>query len=160
MTEAMGLLNARLEREKRVHLAIRVGIHTGLVVVGEMGGRDYQEQLTLGNTPNVASRLQGLAKPNTVVVSEATYRLVQGYFTCQKLGEQTLKGVSHPMPAYHVLGVSGAQSRLDVADSRGFTPLIGREHEMALPGIGPSAHRPSPCICLLFWPTPTEGWVR
>src|SRR5215831_13929395 len=73
---AMRDLNTRLQQEKGIQLAVRVGIHTGLVVVGAMGGGGRQEQLALGETPNVAARIQGLAQPNTLVISEATSRLV------------------------------------------------------------------------------------
>jgi predicted ATPase/class 3 adenylate cyclase len=132
MLDAMGALNAHLEADKGIRLSIRVGIHTGLVVVGKMGGGGHQEQLALGETPNVASRLQGLAEPDTVAISEATFRLVEGYFTCQGLGEQRLKGVGQAMPVYRVLGESGAQSRLDIATTRGLTPLVGRESEVTL----------------------------
>ena len=119
--DAMGDLNTRLKREKAIFLAIRLGIHTGLVVVGAMGGAGRQEQLALGEVPNLAARLQGLAEPNTVVISEATYRLVQGYFASQDLGAQTLRGVAEPLHVYRVLQASGARGRLDVArpeDSR------------------------------------------
>src|SRR6266849_9068344 len=85
--EALGDLNIELQQAKGIQLAIRIGIHTGLVVVGEMGGQGRQEQLALGEIPNVCSRIQGLAAPNTIAMSEATYRLVQGYFECQDLGE-------------------------------------------------------------------------
>jgi TOMM system kinase/cyclase fusion protein len=129
---AMEDLNARLQQEKGIQLAIRVGIHTGLVVVGKMGGAGRQEQLALGEVPNVTSRIQGLAEPNTIAVSEATYRLVQGYFECQDLGAQALRGVTESMRIYHVLGESGATSRLDVAQPRGLTPLVGRESEVTL----------------------------
>jgi class 3 adenylate cyclase/predicted ATPase len=130
--EAMDMLNTRLERDKGLRLAVRVGIHTGLVVVGAMGGRGRQEQLALGDTPNVAARLQGLAAPDTVLISAATYRLVQGYFTMAALGPQVLKGVAAPVPVYRVLGASAAQSRLDVTAATGLTPLVGRETEVAL----------------------------
>src|SRR4029450_11205860 len=100
------------------------------VVVGEMGSTGRQEQLALGETPNVAARIQGLAAPNTLVISDATSRLVQGYFECQDLGEQTLRGVAEPITVYRVLNESGATSRLDVAQSRGLTPLVGREQEV------------------------------
>ncbi len=123
-------LNIRLEREVGIRLAIRMGIHTGLVVIGEVGGR--QEQLALGQTPNVAARLQSLAAPGTVVVSAATYHLTEGYFRCECLGVRDIKGVAQPMAVYRVLQGSGAQSRLDVAAVRGLTPLVGRESEMAL----------------------------
>jgi predicted ATPase/class 3 adenylate cyclase len=130
--EAMATLNTRLERDKGLRLAVRVGIHTGLVVVGEMGGRGRQEQLALGDTPNVAARIQGLAAPDTVLISAATHRLVQGYFTMAALGPQVLKGVAAPVPVYRILGASAAQSRLDVAAATGLTPLVGRESEVAL----------------------------
>ena len=132
IVEAMGTLNTQLAQEKGVRLAVRLGIHTGLVVVGEMGGGSRQEQLALGETPNVAARIQGLAAPDTVLVSTATYRLIAGFFECQDLGTPTLKGVTEPVPVYQILGESAAQSRLDVAGSTGLTPLVGREHEVGL----------------------------
>ena len=132
LVAAMGELNARLARHTGVQLAVRIGIHTGLVVVGEMGGGSRQEQLALGETPNVAARIQGVATPDTVAISPATFRLVQGYFTCQDLGSHTLKGLAAPLQVYRILGESEAQSRLDVAGATGFTPLVGRESEVAL----------------------------
>jgi len=130
--EAVGALNTRLEQDKGIGLAIRLGIHTGLVVVGEMGSQGRQEPLALGQVPNVCSRIQGLAAPNTIAMSEATYRLVQGYFVCQDLGAQSLRGVTESMRVYQVLSESGATSRLEVAQPRGLTPLVGRESEVAL----------------------------
>src|SRR4030095_5970771 len=115
-----------------MHLAIRLWLHTGLVVVGVMGGARRQEQLALGETPNVAGRIQGLAAPNTVDISEVTSRLVQGYFDCQDLGAQTLRGVAEPVQVYRVLQESGARGRLDVAVTRGLTPLVGREQEVGI----------------------------
>jgi class 3 adenylate cyclase len=125
-------LNARLEPTKDIRLALRIGIHTGLVVVGDIGSGAKQEQLALGETPNLAARIQGLAAPDSVVISDATSRLVQGYFEFQELGEQHLRGVVQPVPVYCVLGDRGIQSRLDVASTRGLTPLVGREQEVRL----------------------------
>ncbi len=130
--DTMGDLNTRLKRDKSIQLALRVGIHTGLVVVGAMGGSERQEQLALGETPNIAARIQGLAAPNTLLVSEATYRLVQGYFACQALGPQPLRGVAEPVVVYRVLSESGVQNRLDIASAHGLTPLVGREQEVGL----------------------------
>ena len=130
--EAIGVLNTRLEQDKGITLAVRQGIHTGIVVVGAMGGEGRQEQLALGDVPNIASRLQGQAEPNTVVISAVIYSLVQGYFNCEALGEQPLRGVTAPIAVYRVLGDSGAQSRLDIAATRGLTPLVGRESEVTL----------------------------
>ncbi len=80
IVEAMQGLNARLEQEKGIRLAVRIGIHTGLVVVGEIGKGASQEHLALGATPNLASRIEGVAEPDTLAISAATNRLVQGYF--------------------------------------------------------------------------------
>src|SRR5262245_3588344 len=129
---AMGALHQRLPQAKGIQLSLRMGIHTGLVVVGEMGGAGRQEQLALGEVPNLAARLQGRAESNTVVISDATSRLVQGYFACQDLGAQTLRGVAEPVQVYCVLQESGARGRLDVALTRGLTPLVGREQEVGL----------------------------
>jgi class 3 adenylate cyclase len=132
MVAAMAALNTHLAQRHRVRIAVRIGIHTGLVVVGEVGGGSRQEQLALGDTPNMAARLQGLAAPDTVVLSAATFRLVQGYFTYQDLGAHTLKGVTAPMHVYRMLGESGVQSRLEAIVPGRLTPLVGREEEVAL----------------------------
>src|SRR2546421_67150 len=96
-------LNTHLEQERGVHLAVRLGIHTGLVVVGEGGGGARQEQLSLGETPNLAARLQGIAAPNTLVVSAAALLLLGGFFACQSLGTQLLRGFAQPLEVYQVL---------------------------------------------------------
>jgi len=132
IVEAIGALNTRLEQDQGITLAVRLGIHTGLVVVGDMGGSGRQEPLALGETPNLAARLQGLAEPDTVVISAHTYRLIQGYFDCDSLGEYELRGVSQPIVVYRVLRASGVQSRLDIARTHGLTPLVGREQEAGL----------------------------
>src|SRR4030095_7799294 len=97
---AMGNLNTRLPQAKGIQLALRVGIHTGLVVVGAMDGAGRQEQLALGETPNIAARIQGLAASNTIAISDATYRLVQGYFQYQDLGAQDLRGIPESIHIY------------------------------------------------------------
>jgi class 3 adenylate cyclase/tetratricopeptide (TPR) repeat protein len=132
MVEAIDTLNSRLGQWQSIRLAVRVGIHTGLVVVGEIGGGGRQEQLALGDTPNIAARLQGLAAPDTVVISAATARLVQGYFTWQELGAHAARGVPAPLQLYRVLQESGAQSRLDATMVRGLTPFVGRATEVTL----------------------------
>jgi class 3 adenylate cyclase len=80
-------------------LQVRIGIHTGPVVVGEIGAGERSERLALGETPNITARIQGHAAPDTVVISAATFHLVQGLFDCQALGEQTLKGLTTPARA-------------------------------------------------------------
>jgi class 3 adenylate cyclase len=131
-------------RQRGVQLAVRLGVHTGLVVVGEVGGSTRQEgpegpaptqsrqQLALGETPNLAARLQGLAAPNTLVISAATLPLLGGFFACQALGTRLVKGIAQPLAFYQVLYESMARSRLEAAGSTGLTPLVGREQEVAL----------------------------
>ena len=81
---------------------VRIGIHTGLVVVGEIGTSEKRELLALGETPNIAARVQGLAEPNTVIISAATQRLVEGQFESQPFGSHMLKGIETPIAVYHV----------------------------------------------------------
>src|SRR6266851_1613892 len=96
LVEAIGGLNKRLEASYGVQLAVRLGIHTGPVVVGDIGGGGRHEQLALGETPNIAARLEGLAAPNTVVISTVTARLVAGVFALDDLGPHALRGVAEP----------------------------------------------------------------
>jgi class 3 adenylate cyclase/predicted ATPase len=132
MVEALGQLNSRLKQDRGVELSVRLGIHTGLVVVGEIGGGTRHEQLALGETPNLAARLQGLAAPNTLVISAATVPLLGGFFACQALGPHRLKGFAQPIEVYRVLYESTARSRLEAAGTSGLTPLVGRETEVTL----------------------------
>jgi class 3 adenylate cyclase len=132
MLDAMQTLNTRLEREYGLRLSIRVGIHTGLTVIGDIGAGQKHELLALGEAPNIAARIQSLAAPDTVAISANTSRLVEGYFMVEDLGRHMLKGVAEPLQVYRVLRHSGAQSRLDVAGTRGLTPLVGREQEVSL----------------------------
>src|SRR6185369_9661610 len=111
-------------------LAVRVGIHTGAVVVGTMGGGARRETLALGETMNVAARLEAAAAPDTVVASGTTLRLARGIFVTEDLGALTLRGVPEPVPAHRVVQPSGVRSRLDVAAGR-LTRFIGREVEQA-----------------------------
>jgi class 3 adenylate cyclase/DNA-binding winged helix-turn-helix (wHTH) protein len=113
-------------------VAVRLGVHTGLVVIGDVGAGTRHEPLALGETPNIAARLQHLAEPNTLVISAATYQLVAGYFRWKAMGAHTLPGLAQPMEVYRVLGASGVQSRLEVAATDGLTPLVGRDQEMGL----------------------------
>jgi class 3 adenylate cyclase/predicted ATPase len=132
MVEAISILNTRLAQEQAIQPAIRVGLHTGVVVVGEIGGGDRREQLALGDTPNVAARIQALAAPNTVLISAATHRLVGRHFAYEEVGSPLLKGVSQPIALFRVLQDSETQSRVEVTASGGLPPLIGREAEAAL----------------------------
>ena len=123
-------LNRRLGRQGDAELSVRIGIHTGLVVVGEVGAGDKKEHLAMGQTPNIAARLQGLAKPNGVVISGATERLVRGFFRLEEAGGAALKGISRPVQVFHVKAASGHLRALGPA--AGWTPLVARERKLAL----------------------------
>jgi class 3 adenylate cyclase/predicted ATPase len=107
-------------------LSVRIAITTGLVVVAS------PEKGAVGETMNLASRLQGIAAVNTIVVSERVQRLAGGAFDYEDLGEQTLKGIAQPTRAYHIAGVSEAASRFEAAHTQQLTPLVGRELELGL----------------------------
>jgi len=107
-------------------LAVRIGIHTGTVVVGQMGGN--AEILATGATTNLAARLRALAEPSTVLISDATFKLVPGLFITKDLGTPDLKGLK-PVRVYQVIQPSGVRSRLEAAHS--LTPFVGREQEQA-----------------------------
>lgn len=112
-------------------LAVRVGIHTGVVVVGEMGGGETRERLALGPTPNIAARLQGLAEPGSVVVSDTTAGLADGFFAFESTGSHRLKGISRPVEVFRVTGAVGVPRRFTAATRRGLTPLVDRTRELA-----------------------------
>src|SRR5262249_41806404 len=103
--QAIATLNTRLAVQYSVHLAVRLGIHTGPVVVGVMGGGGGHEHLALGETPNIAARLQALAPANAVVISAVTARLVQGTFALEDLGTHALHGVAEPLAVSRVRGL-------------------------------------------------------
>ena len=132
IVEAITRLNPKLYGKWGVELAVRIGIHTGLVVAGEVGDGNSHERLAMGETPNIAARLQNEADPNTVVISSATYRLIEDYFACQQLDTLVLKGFSQPIDVCQLCQESSARNRLDTVFSAGLTPLVGRNHEISL----------------------------
>ena len=114
-------------------LQTRVGIATGLVVVGDLiGSGASQEQAIVGETPNLAARLQGIAEPNSVVIAESTRRLVGNLFELQDLGAQDLKGIAGPVRPWAALRPSSVESRFEALHGSDLTELIGREEELEL----------------------------
>jgi len=112
-------------------LAVRIGIATGIVVVGDIGtGARREEMAVVGETPNLAARLQTLANPGEIIIAAQTFELVAGYFDIDNLGAHDLKGISKPQLAYRVRAESGALSRLDASAMLGLTPLVGRREEV------------------------------
>jgi len=129
--QAMASLNQRLSGRGKPRLDLRVGIHTGLVVIGEIGSKERRENLALGETPNVAARLQGLADINQVVFSEATLELVRDEFLVEDLGLHPLKGVPQPMRVFRALDWASAQEQQRLQKlRRGRVALQGRVAQM------------------------------
>ena len=122
-------------RDLKTHatLQTRVGIATGLVVVGDLiGSGASQEQAIVGETPNLAARLQGVAEPNSVVIAESTRKLVGNLFELRDLGAQDLKGISGPVRAWAALRPASVESRFDAFHASGLTELVGREEELEI----------------------------
>ena len=117
----------------RASLQTRVGIATGLVVVGDLiGSGEAQERGIVGETPNLAARLQGIAEPNMVVIAEDTRRLLGNLFELQDLGAKDLKGIAGPVRAWAALRASSAEGRFEALHATGLTALVGREEELEL----------------------------
>ena len=123
----------KLKTAASVPLQVRVGIATGLVVVGDLiGAGSAQEQAVVGETPNLAARLQAIAEPDTVVIAESTRKLLGNLFELRDLGARDLKGIAGPARAWAALRASSVDSRFDALHTTGLTPLVGREEEVEL----------------------------
>src|SRR3989449_6654082 len=133
LLDALGPLHdTHLVPHYGVRIAVRIGLHTGIAVIGEMGGGDRSEALAMGDTPNLAARIQGLATPNTIALSAATGRLLQGAFALEDLGTHALKGVAEPMQVFRVLHPIEAQRDEEEAPALGVPTLVGRDEEIGL----------------------------
>jgi class 3 adenylate cyclase/tetratricopeptide (TPR) repeat protein len=121
----------RLETRAGEPLSVRIGIATGLVVVGDIGGKgSLREHSVVGDAPNIAARLQSLAEPNTVVVAESTRRLLGCVFRLRDLGPHGLRGIGEPVGAWAVEGLSASETRFKAVRPAGLADLVGREAEM------------------------------
>lgn len=127
---SLDTLNEQLSREHGVALKLRLGIHTGLVVVGEVGGGAKREQLAVGDTANIAARLESLAPHNAGLISDATRRLIAGLFELESLGMRELKGIATPMEVHRLLRLR-ARHRLEGAGEASLVPFVGRRLELA-----------------------------
>jgi class 3 adenylate cyclase len=131
----LGLVEAvpKLKTTAGVRLQVRVGIATGLVVVGDLiGAGAAQEQAVVGETPNLAARLQGIAEPNTVVIADSTRRLLGNLFELRDLGARDLKGIAGPVRSWAALRASSVESRFEALHATDLTALVGREQEAEL----------------------------
>ena len=133
MRAGLELIAAVTSLKTHAALQTRVGIATGLVVVGDLiGSGASQEQAIVGETPNLAARLQGIAEPNSVVIAESTRRLLGNLFELQEVGAVDLKGISEPVQAWAALRASSAKGRFEALRATGLTALVGREEELEL----------------------------
>ncbi|NCF82294.1 MAG: AAA family ATPase [Proteobacteria bacterium] len=133
LLQAMAGLNAEISKDHEVDLSIRIGIATGPVVVGDLIGEGAsRENAVVGETPNVAARLQALAEPGSVIIAPGTYALTGRQFEYQDAGTHGIKGIAEPVRTWRVIGRSAARSRFEALHRSMLTPLIGREHEIAL----------------------------
>ena len=123
----------QLKSEKRMQsIKMRIGIHTGSVVVGTLGSDLTVEFKAVGDTVNLASRMEGLADPGTTYVTEDTFKLTEGFFRFEALGEKQVKGREEPVKVYQVIAPSTRRTRFDVSAEWGLTPFVGRERELEL----------------------------
>src|SRR5215475_11063416 len=126
----LALIEAVSKLRDQEPLQVRIGVATGLVVVGDIvGSGEAQERGVVGETPNLAARLQGIAAPNTVVIAEGTRRLLGNLFELQDLGPTDLKGIGGPTRAWRALRASSVEGRFEALHAAGLTALVGREEE-------------------------------
>jgi len=128
--QALEGYQAELQNRQGMSFQVRQGLNTGLVVVGSIGNDLRMDYTAVGDTTNVAARLQATADPGRILMAEATYRLVAGYFHTRSLGELALKGKADPVGVWEVISARTARTRLEVEAERGLTPFVGREREL------------------------------
>ena len=129
--DALAHFNEQLQRERGVVLPARIGLNTGPVVVGTVGNDLKMDYTAIGDTTNLAARLEQLAEPGTILISETTARLVRGLARLREVGPLEVKGKVEPVTAFEVLSAEAAFNPMTVAAERGLTPFVGRDEELA-----------------------------
>jgi predicted ATPase len=132
MQETIRGYSAQFRREHGSEIRLRVGVNTGPVVVGRIGDDLRMDYTAVGNTTHLAARLQSLAEPGAILISEATHRFVEGYVRCEALGPVEMKGQREPVVTYSVTGRRRWRSRIEMSATRGLTQFAGRRRELAL----------------------------
>src|SRR4030095_13734368 len=130
MQAALRRYSAEVRRTQGLTLQTRVGLHSGEVVVRTISNDLHMDYSAVGQTVHLAARMEQLATPGTILLTAATLRLVEGLVQVQPLGHMPVKGLTEPVEAYELLGVSDLHRRLQVAAARGWTPFVGRQHEL------------------------------
>jgi predicted ATPase/class 3 adenylate cyclase len=125
--EAVSSINRKLEQDNDLTLQVRIGVHTGLVVLAEIGDEGHRKSTALGEVPNVTARLQQVAGPDEIVLSEVTERLVRGFFELESLGRQSLRGIVNDLHAFRVIAAKDVQTRFEATGS--LSDFVGRERE-------------------------------
>jgi class 3 adenylate cyclase/tetratricopeptide (TPR) repeat protein len=130
--ETLSGYSEQLKHDRGVDLQLRLGLNTGLVVVGRIGDDLRMDYTAVGDTTHLASRVQGLAEPGAILITDVTHRLVEGFIRAEALGPVPVKGRSEPVQVYRVIGRRRGRTRLEVSVERGLTELVGRERELAV----------------------------
>ena len=129
----MTVFSDRMNEEKEMPpVRMRIGINSGPVVVGTVGNDLRVDFKAIGDTVNLASRMESMAQPGTTYVTENTFKLTEGFFRFEALGKKKVKGKKEPVKAYRVIAPSTRRTRFDVSAERGLTPFVGRERELEL----------------------------
>ncbi|MEK7879963.1 MAG: adenylate/guanylate cyclase domain-containing protein, partial [candidate division NC10 bacterium] len=130
--ETISGYSLQLKRERGPEIRLRQGLNTGLVVVGRIGDDLRMDYTAVGDTTNLAARVQSSAEPGTILITEATHRLAEGYIRSEAMGPVQVKGRSEPVSVFKVTGRQRGRTRLEISAERGLTSLVGRQQELDL----------------------------
>ncbi len=136
MLDEVSAYSAELRRTHGLNFSTRIGLNSGEVVAGSIGGEEAGEYTAIGHTVGLAQRMEALAEPGKAYLTEAAAELARGYFEMEDLGEFEIKGSSHPVRVFELVGIGNVRSRLELSRERGFSRFVGRDEEMAILDAG------------------------